>query len=160
MSTPAGTLATALASRDVDAAVAAFEALRGQRLDARTTAQSCDLFARNRRNRHAWEAFEAGGDAHGVPKLIAAGLSLNALLYACCREPSMLDKAMTTWGLLTEHGVKPDAEPAEKLLLANLAQHKYDDAFAVFLGAIDAELQPVENSRLEGATARHHGLLR
>lgn len=142
MATPSGHLATALAARDVDAAVAAFNELRGQRLDARTLAQTCDLCARNRRNQQAWDAFETGRDMHGVPKLIAAGCSLNALLYACCREATMLDKAMSVWGLMEEHSVKPDAEPAEKLLLANLARHKYDDAFAVFLGAIDAELQP------------------
>ena len=142
MSTASGNLAAALAAKDVDAAVTAFASLAGQPLDARTLAITCDLMARNRRNQQAWDAFEIGRTAHGVPKLIASGLSLNALMYACCRESSMLDKAMSVWELIGESSVKPDAEPAEKLLLANLSKFKYDDAFGVFLGMIDAGLQP------------------
>ena len=146
MASPSGQLAAALQAKDAEAAAAAFEAMRGSPLDARTTASACNLFARFRKNLLAWEAFDAGRSAHGVGKLIGQGLSLNALLYACCREASttgaLLPEAMATWRMMPQHDVKPDGEPAEKLLLANLTKHKYDDAFGVFLGAIDAELQP------------------
>ena len=70
-----------------------------------------------------------------------AGLSLNGLLYACCREASMLSKAMEVWKPAASMSVKPDAQPTEKLLLANSTQHKHDEAFGVF-DAIDAGVQP------------------
>ena len=142
MATPAGKLASAIAAKDADAATVAFAELEGQPMDARMCAGACNMFARNRKNQQAWDAFERGRSAHGMPKLIGAGLSLNALCYACCRETSMADKAMEVWALLAEHGVPPEAEPTEKLLLMNLSRHRYDDAFGVFLGAIDAQLQP------------------
>ena len=124
MSTPTGTLAAAIAAKDADAAASAYEAMRGTRLDVRPLAAFADLMARTRKNQLAWEAFEAGRTAHGLPKLLQAGLNLNALLYACCREASMLDKAMEVWGLMGESGSSIDIEPAEKLLLANLAKAK------------------------------------
>ena len=144
MASPAGVLATALASKDADAAAKAYETLSDQKLDARTYAKTSDLMARSRKNQLAWDAFEAGRTHHGVPTLLKSGLNFNALLYACCREKEMLDKAMAVWELMTEHEVKPDAEPAEKLLLANLAKGKYDDAFSTFLGCVDAGIQPAQ----------------
>ena len=142
MATPSGRLATAVAAKDADAAALAFADLDGQPLDARMLSGACNLFARTRKNQQAWDAFSRGRETHGVPKLISAGLSLNALLYACCREPAMGDHAMGLWSLMAESGVAPEQEPAEKLLLSALSRHKYDDAFGVFLGAIDAGLQP------------------
>ena len=144
MASPAGVLATALASKDADAAAKAYETLSDQKLDARTYAKTSDLMARSRKNQLAWDAFEAGRTHHGVPTLLKSGLNFNALLYACCREKEMLEKAMAVWELMTEHEVKPDAEPAEKLLLANLAKGKYDDAFSTFLGCVDAGIQPAQ----------------
>ena len=142
MAAPGGRLATAVAAKDADAAALAFAELDGQPLDAHMLSGVCNLFARTRKNQQAWDAFSRGRDSHGIPKLISAGLSLNALLYACCREPAMGDQAMGLWSLMAESGVAPEQEPAEKLLLSALSRHKYDDAFGVFLGAIDAGLQP------------------
>ena len=133
MGSPAGVHRSA--SKDADAAAKAYDNVIRPKVDGVHLRK--DLRPRRgapRKNQLAWDAFEAGRTHHGVPTLLKSGLNSNALLYACCREKEMVDKAMAGWASMTEHEVKPDAEPAEKLLLANLAKGKYDDAFSTFLG--------------------------
>ena len=139
MATPAGKLASAIAAKDADTATVALpSSRRGGCTHVCWRMQHVRAERRiSRRGTHSSGRF---GTRHA--ELIGAGLSLNALCYACCRETSMADKAMEVWALLAEHGVPPEAEPTEKLLLMNLSRHRYDDAFGVFLGAIDAQLQP------------------
>ena len=86
----------------------------------------------------AHEIYALGKRAHGVAAMRAGGLFLNQLLYACCREASMLDKALEVWADLQAAGEAVEAEPVGKLILACLAKSKYDDAFGAFLAAIVA----------------------
>ena len=93
-------------------------------------------------NEVAHEIYALGKRAHGVAAMRAGGLFLNQLLYACCRESSMLDKALEVWADLQAAGEAVEAEPVGKLILACLAKSKYDDAFGAFLVAIDGGKQP------------------
>ena len=136
-------LDAALTARDADRVAAVMSAMPADAppLDPRRAACVANLCAQMRHNALAWTTFEKGQTAHGVSSLVASGLSLNGLLYACCREPSMLAHAMSVWALLAKCKVKPDGQPTEKLVLANISQHNYEAAFGVFLDAIDANLQ-------------------
>ena len=136
-----GALDSALAARDAEATVTALASLDAGRLDPRRLATVVNLLAQMRHNVAAHSAYEAGCAKHGVAALVGAGLSLNGLIYACCREPSMVPRAMALWALLSECGVAPDAVPTEKLLSANLSQRMYDEAFDVFLGALEGGLK-------------------
>ena len=71
-----------------------------------------------------------------------AGLNFNAVLYACCRDPAMCEKALRVWDDMVEQGVPPELEPMSKLMLSCLARGRFDDSFRIFLAAIDANLQP------------------
>lgn len=134
-------LDAALAARDADATAAALAPLDAGTLDPRRLATAINLLAQMRHNRAAHRTYESGAASHGVEALVQAGFSLNGLIYACCRESAMLPLAMALWELLGKHNVPPEAVPAEKLVLANLAVDKHDDAFSVFLGALDAGIQ-------------------
>ena len=67
-----------------------------------------------------------------------AGLNFNAVLYACCRDPAMCEKALRVWDDMAEQGVPPELEPMSKLMLSCLARGRFDDSFRIFLAAIDA----------------------
>ena len=152
-----------LRAKNVDGALRAFDQVRasGEAIDPRALAALCNLCALNRKNEQAHSAFSLGCSTHGAQALVGAGLNLNALLYACCRDPSkMLTQAMGIWGAMSELGVKLDTEPANKLILANITQGEHEAAFGAFLGAIDSGVQPSESVcaaliRTCGADARH-----
>ncbi|EOD38722.1 hypothetical protein EMIHUDRAFT_260663, partial [Emiliania huxleyi CCMP1516] len=106
-------------------------------------AATSNLLSLHRHNTAAYSAFERGlALADGPAALVKAGLNFNALLYACCREPSMLPSARTAWRVLGEAGVAPELPPLEKYIGSLLESQSYDDAFGVFLTAIDASLSP------------------
>eukprot|EP00965_Chrysotila_dentata_P201703 6180706-Pleurochrysis_carterae.AAC.1 len=112
----------------------------------------CNACALHKRNDTAARLYADGKAAHGIPALLEAGLNLNALLYACCREPRMLKQAMDVWNDIKVSRVIPDTEPMQKLILSCLGNSKFDHAFNIFLAAIEAGLQPSE--RVCGALVR------
>ena len=134
----------AIKSRDAEAIASAFAGVASLTPppDARALALGCNVCWHHRKNEVAHEIYALGKRAHGVAAMRAGGLFLNQLLYACCREASMLDKALEVWADLQAAGEAVEAEPVGKLILACLAKSKYDDAFGAFLAAIDGGKQP------------------
>ena len=138
-------LDAAIAAKDAEKAatlLAALTAAGDNPRDAKQCSDLINLLAFYRKNSQAHGAYLQGKAALGAPALIGAGLSLNALLYACCREAALLEAALALWEEMATLEVKPAREPAGKLILAAVAAKKYEEAFGVFLGAIDAGLQP------------------
>ena len=135
---------TAIKSRDAEAIASAFAGVASlpPPPDARALALGCNVCSHHRKNEVAHEIYALGKRAHGVAAMRAGGLFLNQLLYACCREASMLDKALEVWADLQAAGEVVEAEPVGKLIMACLAKSKYDDAFGAFLAAIDGGKQP------------------
>ncbi|KAL1521246.1 hypothetical protein AB1Y20_020917 [Prymnesium parvum] len=140
-------LAAALVARQPDEAARAFDELRAAQLtpEPRALAALINLLSLHRKNAQAVSAFAFASQTLGTAAAVGAGVNMNALVYACCREPAnLLSHAMSTWRAMVELGVPLDTEPANKLICANLALARRDDAFTVFLGAIDAGVQPSE----------------
>ena len=138
-------LAAAVTARDADEAARIFmeqHQASAINADARVLSALSTLCAKNRHNEAAHLAYAHGKEAFGPRALRGAGLNFNALLYACCRDQAMLDKALAVWEDMKEQAVPGENEPLGKLMLSCLARSRYDDAFAVFLDAIDAGLQP------------------
>jgi len=91
-------LRTAVEAKNADAVANAYASLgASEPVDLKLLCAACNLMAFHRHNADAFSAFQRGmslsqGGDEGGP-LVAAGLNLNALLYASCRDPSMLDSA-------------------------------------------------------------------
>jgi hypothetical protein len=140
-------LRKAVQAKDADGAASAYASLdTSDPVDLKLLCAACNLMAFHRHNAAAFSAFERGlsvapGD-DGARALVAAGLSLNALLYATCRDPAMLESARRVWATMTSVGAKPELEPLEKFIGSCLKRKSHDEAFAVFLAAIDAGLSP------------------
>lgn len=140
-------LRKAVQAKDADGAASAYASLdASEPVDLKLLCAACNLMAFHRHNTAAFSAFErslsvAPGD-DGGGALVAAGLNLNALLYATCRDPAMLESARRVWDVLTSVGAKPELEPLEKLIGSCLKRRSHDEAFSVFLAAIDAGLTP------------------
>ena len=138
-------LQAALSARNVEDAVRIFTEMQAAGAidaDTRALAALATLAARNRHNDTAWAAYEHGKSSAGTREMRGAGLNFNAVLYACCRDPAMCEKALSVWDDMAEQGVPPELEPMSKLMLSCLARGRFDDGFRIFLAAIDANLQP------------------
>ena len=139
----AAALVSALKAKNVDEALRAFADVKAASLtpDAASIARLVNLFALNRKNEQACEAYALGVSAHGAQALVGCNLNMNALVYACCREPAkLLGQAMGVWATMADVGAVPDTEPTNRLILANVAQSAFNEAFMVFLGALDANV--------------------
>ena len=112
----------AIKSRDAESIASAFAGVASLTPppDARALALGCNVCSHHRKNEVAHELYALGKRAHGVAAMRAGGLFLNQLLYACCREASMLDKALEVWADLQAAGEAVEAEPVGKLILACL----------------------------------------
>ena len=138
-------LQAALSARNVEDAVRIFTEMQAAGAidaDTRALAALATLAARNRHNDTAWAAYEHGKSSAGTREMRGAGLNFNAVLYACCRDPAMCEKALSVWDDMAEQGVPPELEPMSKLMLSCLARGRFDDGFRIFLAAIDANVQP------------------
>ena len=138
-------LHAALTAKKVDDAVRIFSEMQAAGAidaDTRALAALATLAARNRHNETAWAAYAHGKSSAGTREMRGAGLNFNAVLYACCRDPAMCEKALSVWDDMAEQGVPPELEPISKLMLSCLARGRFDDGFRIFLAAIDANLQP------------------
>ena len=145
MSAALADLRAALSARNVEDAVRIFTEMQAAGAidaDTRALAALATLAARNRHNDTAWAAYEHGKSRAGTHEMRGAGLNFNAVLYACCRDPAMCEKALRVWDDMAEQGVPPELEPMSKLMLSCLARGRFDDSFRIFLAAIDANLQP------------------
>ena len=141
----AAALVKAIKAKQVEEAQRAFADVKAAALtpDARSFAALINLFALNRKNEEACDAYALGVSAHGAQALQSCNLNMNALVYACCREPAkLLGQAMGVWSTMAEVHAVPDTEPTNRLILANVAQSAFDGAFSVFLGAIEAKVPP------------------
>ena len=87
---------------------------------------------------------KSGSHYYGArQKLLRSGSdAAQVVLYACCRDPAMCEKALRVWDDMAEQGVPPELEPMSKLMLSCLARGRFEDGFRIFLAAIDANLQP------------------
>ncbi len=138
-------LAAALKAKKVDDAVRLWAEMQTSgtiEADARTLAALATLAACNRHNETAWTAYSHGKSVEGLRTMRGAGINFNAVLYACCRDPAMCEKALSVWDDMAAEGVAPELEPLNKLMLSCLARGRYDDGFRIFLAAMDANLQP------------------
>ena len=121
-------LAEALRAKSVDDALRAFEEARdtSAQLDPRHIVSLCNLCSLNRKNEQAYIVYDLGCSRYGVQALVAAGLNMNALLYACCREPDkMLPQAMQVWSSMSDLGLKLDTVHSTPLKSVGLTARAY-----------------------------------